>query len=105
MPDLDPKSTFRGLPLTEEQNAEVKHYIKVQKQHGLPWDTPELKAMLRDMLEPPGEDNDEFDDPPDETMGIAERAMASIDDTMDPIEANEEWHAAMEAESMKGPRR
>lgn len=53
MTDLDPDTTFRGLPLTPEQDAEVRHYIKLQKQRGLPWDTPELSAMLKDMLQPP----------------------------------------------------
>ena len=43
----DPQSAFRGLPLTAEQDAEVRHYIKVHTQHDLPWDTPELSAMLR----------------------------------------------------------
>ena len=30
MTDLDPDTTFRGLPLTPEQDAEVRHYIKLQ---------------------------------------------------------------------------
>jgi hypothetical protein len=105
MTDLDPDATFRGLPLTAEQDAEVRHYIKVQTQRGLPWDTPELGAMLKDMLQPPGDENDEFDDPPDETKAAAERAMGSVDEEMDAIEASEEWNAAMELEIMKGPRR
>ena len=37
MNDADPKSTFRGLPLTPEQDAEVRHYIKKQKQQGAAW--------------------------------------------------------------------
>ncbi|WP_323120393.1 hypothetical protein [Burkholderia alba] len=101
----DPESTFRGLPLTAEQDAEVRHYIKVRTQRGLPWDTPELTAMLRDMMQPPGDDADEPDILPDETRAAAERATSSIDDAMDPIEANEEWQAAMEVENMKGPKR
>ncbi|HEX7908770.1 MAG TPA: hypothetical protein VF534_11875 [Paraburkholderia sp.] len=105
MTDADPTSTFRGLPLTAEQDAEVRHYIKVRTQHGLPWDTSELNAMLKDMLQPPGDGNDEFDVPADETKAAAERAMASVDEAMEPIEASEERHAAMESESMKGPRR
>ncbi len=107
MPDIDANRTFRGLPLTAEQDAEVRHYIKKKKQHGEPWDTPELSAMLHDMLEPPGDDDtiDGADDMDDETRGFAERASAFIDETMDPIEASEEWHAAMEAEAMKGPKR
>jgi hypothetical protein len=105
MPDIDANRTFRGLPLTAEQDAEVRHYIKKKKQHGEPWDTPELQAMLKDMLEPPPEDDLVDEDSDDETRAAAERASAFIDETMDPIEASEELHAAMEAEVMKGLRR
>ncbi|MBB5543863.1 hypothetical protein GGD70_004178 [Paraburkholderia fungorum] len=105
MHDADPQSTFRGLPLTPEQDAEVRHYIKKQKQQGAQWDTPELAAMLHDMLEPPGDDDDEFDPVFDETKDVAERAAASIDESMDPIEASEERQAAMEIEAMKGTKR
>lgn len=105
MTDSDPQSTFRGLPLTAEQDAEVKHYIKVRTRRGLPWDTPELSAMLTDMLLPPGDGNSDVDSAEDETKAAAERATASVDEAMDPIEASEEWNAAMESESMKGPRR
>ncbi|MGU7776342.1 hypothetical protein ACV229_40100 [Burkholderia sp. MR1-5-21] len=109
MTNSDPQSTFRGLPLTAEQDAEVRHYIKVRTRHGLPWDTPELSAMLKDMLLPPADDDSEPDDDADsledETKAAAERATASVDEAMDPIEASEERNAAMESESMKGPRR
>ena len=105
MKHSDPKSTFRGLPLTAEQDAEVRHYIKVRTQRGLPWDTPELSAMLKDMVQPPSEDDDGFDAPADEAKAAAERAMASVDEAMEPIEASEESNAAMESESMKGPKR
>jgi hypothetical protein len=104
MPDLDPGpgNTFRGLPLTAEQDAEVRHYIKKKKQHGEPWDTPELTAMLKDMLDPPsGEPEDGIVD--EDTKSAAERAAAAIDDEMDPIEASEERTAAMEYEAMKRP--
>ena len=101
MTDIDPGSTFRGLPLTAEQDAEIRHYIKVKKQHGEPWDTPELSDMLRDMLEPPSNDEEEFDDSADETKAAAERAASLIDEAMDPIEASEERNAAMESEAMK----
>lgn len=106
MPDIDPQSTFRGLPLTAEQDAEVRHYIKKKKQHGEPWDTPELAAMLQDMLEPPGDEDEEegLDDTAEEIKAAAERAAASIDEDMEPIEASEERTAAMEAEVMKGPK-
>ncbi|NIE56818.1 MULTISPECIES: hypothetical protein [unclassified Burkholderia] len=113
MIDAGPQSTFRGLPLTVEQDAEVRHYIKDRIRRGLPWDTSELSAMLKDMLHPPGdgdsdgdrEGDDDFASPADEARAAAERATASVDEAMDPIEANEEWHAAMESEGMKGPRR
>ena len=107
MTDADPRSTFRGLPLTPEQDAEVRHYIKKKKQHGEPWNTPELAAMLRDMLEPPGNDDEQEgpDATVDEAMAATERATASIVEDMEPIEASEERHAAMESESMRGPRR
>src|ERR1035437_10917774 len=100
MPDIDPGSTFRGLPLTAEQDAEVRHYIKKKKQHGEPWDTAELAAMLKDMLNPPGGD-EELGAIDDETKEAAERAAASIDEAMEPIEASEERNAAMESETMK----
>jgi hypothetical protein len=105
MTNDDPRSTFRGLPLSPEQDAEVRHYIKRQKQRGLPWDTPELAAMLRDMLEPPDNDDGEPGSTVDDTIAASERATASIDETMDPIEASEERNAARETEGMRGPRR
>ena len=105
MTDLDPDTTFRGLPLTPEQDAEVRRYIKLQTQRSLPWDTPELSAMLKDMLHPPGDDNDGFDASADETKAAAERAMGSVEEEMDAIEASEELNAAMESEIMKGPKR
>ncbi|MFM0730939.1 hypothetical protein PQQ52_10665 [Paraburkholderia sediminicola] len=105
MTSTDPKSTFHGLPLTPEQDAEVRHYIKRQKQQGAAWDTPELASMLRDMLEPPGDDDADLDSTFDETRAATERAAASIDEAMDPIEASEERNAAMEIEAMKGFKR
>lgn len=104
MPDIDPESTFRGLPLTAEQDAEIRHFIKKKTQHGEPWDTPELAAMLRDMLEPPYDDDSGLGESAEETIAEAERAAASIDEAMEPIEASEELHAAMEAEAMKHPK-
>lgn len=105
MMDIDAKRTFRGLPLTPEQDAEVRHYIKKKKQRGEPWNTPELTAMLRDMLDPPGGEDASGDDVDEDARACAERASASIDEGIDPIENSEERHAAMEAEAMKGPRR
>jgi hypothetical protein len=53
MKETEPRTTFRGLPLTPEQDSEIRHYIHLQSRHGAPWDTPELEAMLHDMLDPP----------------------------------------------------
>ncbi len=103
MPDLDPSSTFRGLPLTEEQDAEIRHYIKQKKQQGEPLDAPELSAMLKDMLEPPCDDEDGEDFLTDNTKAEAERAAASVDETMEDVGASEERNAAMESEAMKRP--
>lgn len=100
-----PQSTFGGLPLTFEQDAAVRHYIKRQMQRGAPWDTSELAAMLEDMLEPPDNEDGGLGATVDETRAATERATASIDETMEPIEASEERNAAMETEGMKAPRR
>jgi hypothetical protein len=105
MPDIEPGNTFRGLPLTAEQDVEVRHYIKNKTKHGEPWDIPELAAMLKDMLEPPIGDDDELDGIVDEGNNAAQRAAASIDEAMEPIEACEERNAAMESQIMKGLKR
>jgi len=102
MPEIDPGNTFRGLPLTAEQDAEVRHYIKTKNQRGAPWDTPELAAMLKDMLEPPIGDEQDIDAIVDEEKEVAERAAASVDEAMEPIEASEERNAAIESETMRG---
>lgn len=103
MPDIDPSNTFLGLPLTAEQDAEIKHYIKHRKQHGQALDASELRAMLKDMLEPPSHDDDECDVVADGANADAERAAAAVDEAMEPIEASEERRAAMESEAMKRP--
>jgi hypothetical protein len=54
----NPGDTFRSLPLTMEQDSEIRHYIHGRQRGGLPWDTPELQAMLADMLDPPETDNE-----------------------------------------------
>lgn len=53
MMEPEPADMFRGLPLTPEQDSEIRHYIHVRQRSGLPWDTPELQAMVADMLDPP----------------------------------------------------
>ena len=103
MPAADPKSTFRGLPLTPEQDAEIRHYIKLKTHRGEPWDTPELDAMLKDMLEPPPGEQEESDAFVDQERAEIERAASSIDEAMESIEASEERNAAKESEAKKRP--
>jgi hypothetical protein len=105
MPDIDPELTFRGLPLTAEQDASIRHYIKQKKQQGQPVDAPELEAMLKDMLEPPGDDDEGIGSATNHNRGAAERASAAVDETMDAIGASEERNAAMESEAMKRQQR
>jgi hypothetical protein len=65
MKESRPSNTFRGLPLTSEQDSEIRHYIHIKERNGIPWDTPELAAMLADMLDPPelaAEDHQSIDD-------------------------------------------
>lgn len=93
--------TFRGLPLTTEQEAEVRHYLNRQRRLGKPWNTPELRAMLHDMLLPPSTEDDGRSDVTQEASAAAERAAMLVDEAMEPIEAYEEWIAAMETENMK----
>jgi hypothetical protein len=59
MNELTPKTTFRGLPLTPDQEREIEHYIHARERCGESWDTPELRAMIADMLNPPEIDNDD----------------------------------------------
>ncbi|ALL69731.1 hypothetical protein K788_0006194 (plasmid) [Paraburkholderia caribensis MBA4] len=101
--EATPQNTFRGLPLTAEQDAEVRHYIRKRKQRRAPWNTPELDAMLNDMLAPPVEEDEASDPAFTETRSATERAIASLDESMEPVEASEERNAAIEAEGMKRP--
>jgi len=73
----EPATTFRGLPLTPEQESEIRHYIHVRQRSGLPWDTPELRAMLADMLDPPQADDEDTRSVSD-SMG-RERAALVLD--------------------------
>ena len=67
MKESIPSNTFRGLPLTPEQDSEIRHYIHNKQRSGTSWDTPELAAMLADMLNPPE---------------VADEERQSIDDSM-----------------------
>ncbi|MFC0253722.1 hypothetical protein [Massilia consociata] len=51
--ETSPHSTWHGLPLSPAQNREVLNYIGRCERAGADWDTPELHAMLDDMLHPP----------------------------------------------------
>lgn len=86
MMEPEPANTFRGLPLTSEQDSEIRHYIHVRERSGLPWDTPELHAMLADMLDPPEPDEED----PQSLSGSLdkERSAAGLDDEPDRDEAD-----------------
>lgn len=75
------EATFRGLPLTEEQDREIKHYIHTKERRGEQWDTPELQAMLADMLNPP-EVADDDTQARDESMA-SERGTAEDEESLD----------------------
>ena len=55
----NPGTAFRGLPLSVQQEREIAHFIEARQRAGQEWDTPELAALIRDMLDPPelGEDD------------------------------------------------
>jgi hypothetical protein len=78
MMESEPANTFRSLPLSAEQDSEIMHYIHVRQRSGLPWDTPELHAMLADMLDPP--EADEEDRRSQAASMDAERAAAALDE-------------------------
>jgi hypothetical protein len=84
MQHAEPRTTFRGLPLTPEQDSEIRHYIHLRTRNGAPWDTPELKAMLHDMLDPPelAEDDGRL---PGDTMA-QERSSAMDDEPVDRLD-------------------
>ena len=105
MIDATASNTFRHLPLSPEQDAEIRHYIKKKEQRGEQWDTPELAMMLGDMLSPPPSDDEEPEPTVEETKLACEYALASIDEAMESVSASEERLAAMEAEEMKHPQR
>jgi hypothetical protein len=78
MNQTETRATFRGLPLTPEQDSEIRHYIHLRTRSGAAWDTPELKAMLHDMLEPP-----ELDDEDGHSVeeSVATEHSAALDDS------------------------
>ena len=65
--ESSPGSTWKGLPLTPAQNREVMNYVERCRRTGADPNTPELRAMLDDMLSPPeltqdGEDTGAYAD-------------------------------------------
>lgn len=98
----NPGQTFRGLPLTAEQDSEVRHYQNKKMRLGKPWDTAELRGMLQDMLSPPKTEDSPQEDVLLGPFAAAERAASFVDEAMEPIAAYEDWNAAMEIEGMKG---
>jgi hypothetical protein len=96
MQQTEPRTTFRGLPLTPEQDSEIRHYIHLRTRIGAPWDTSELKAMLRDMLDPPELADEDDDQSLGDSMATA-RSAAMDEDIMDgdiPMERERHGHHA-----------
>lgn len=81
MNESNPETTFRGLPLSEEQEREIRHYIHTKERQGAPWDTPELQAMLHDMLSPPEVADD--DTLASEDSMAAERTTAQHEESLE----------------------
>jgi hypothetical protein len=90
MNENDPRTSFRGLPLTAEQDSEIRHYIHVQIRNGVLWDTPELQAMLDDMLHPP-ESADEDSQALADSVS-AQHPLAQDDDNGNDAVAQDEHH-------------
>lgn len=86
MPVAEPPTTFRGLPLSPEQDSEIRHYIHCREREGAPWDTLELEAMIADMLDPPELPDEDSQSVRDST---ARERSSSLDreeaDTDDPV--------------------
>lgn len=61
--ESDKFEPFRGLPLTREQDAEIRAYIARRQANGEAWDTLGFSYMLKDMLNPrlPEENDAEHD--------------------------------------------
>lgn len=101
MNDAGPEKSFHGLPLTDEQESEIRHYMLQRSRQGLPLDLIELKEMVADMINPPLADNSGTDAEAESAQADAEHAASLINDSGDPISTSEERTAAREAEAMK----
>lgn len=100
---MDPQvtHTFRGLPLTEEQNAMVNHYLRRMARAGHAVDEKEILGMLGDMLFPPALDDQASGFFEEAARGNAERAAGMADETMNESAATEDRNAAVELEMMR----
>jgi hypothetical protein len=76
-----PGTAFRGLPLSVQQEREITHFIEARQRAGQEWDTPELAALIRDMLDPPELNEEDGLDLADSTA--AERFTASHEEAND----------------------
>jgi len=103
MKDNGPEFSFRGLPLSAEQESEIQHYIHLRRRRGLPPDTEELRAMVQDMLDPPATEDSGGRAEAEGAHGDAERAAGLVDNGSDSTSVTEERRAAWEAEAMKRP--
>jgi hypothetical protein len=101
MKDSVPEFSFRGLPLSAEQESEIQHYIHQRERRGLQPDVEKLRAMVHGMLEPPASENPGERAEAEGAHADAERAAGLVDNGGDPIAAREERMAAREAEAMK----
>lgn len=54
---FDEFEPFRGLPITREQDAEIRRYIRLREGSGAPWDTLMLDYIIKDMLYPAPSDD------------------------------------------------
>lgn len=104
MIESEPEFSFRGLPLSAEQESEIRHYIHQRQRRGLQPEAGELRNMLRDMLNPPAAEGVSGFPEVDEDQADAERAAGWVDESCDPITTREEFIAASELEAMKHQR-
>ena len=79
--ESNPGTAFRGLPLSVQQEREITHFIEAHQRAGQEWDTPELAALIRDMLDPPELDDEDGLELADSTA--AERFTASHEEAND----------------------
>jgi hypothetical protein len=92
MDELNPETAFRGLPLSADQAREIEHYIRMRVRTGAEWDTPELRAMIADILNPPEVVRD--DETALEPYMASERSTAQSEESseVDQLRSEREYH-------------